>query len=48
MRLIDWRKSPEAIFADNATRPPAKSVVFAGCADAGRLRRFGGNFSQIN
>jgi hypothetical protein len=35
-----------AISADNATRTPAKSAVFAGCADAGRLRRVGGNFSR--
>jgi hypothetical protein len=32
------------ISADNAIRPPAKSVVFAGCAGAGRLRRVSGNF----
>jgi len=30
--LICWRKSPAAICADIAPLPPAKNVVFAGCA----------------
>jgi hypothetical protein len=38
--LFIWLKSPEAISADIVHFPPAKSVVFAGCACATRWGRF--------
>src|SRR5882724_4231819 len=39
--LVYLAETALAVSADIGARPPAKSVVFAGCAGEGRLRRFG-------
>jgi hypothetical protein len=47
VQIVYWLKLPAAISTDNATRPRAKSAVFARCAGAWRLRRGGGNFTGV-